>query len=243
MLVWFVRASALILHTVFTNLDGQIIDTSLSLSRRAGSIEFNIPRLKSFTLSCTLYDPPPNNVQASDHLINKLRNVLEHYGIDADRDIASSTSDAGSDVKCGLLKKLGAEWDWCVPHEMHCALVEAFGMSKDPSQSKNREARALIQSMKKCIEYIHKSPKAGQEFKNLQEWCDEADAWLDAFDEDEGAEEDGRDRQSKKRARALKLPTEAEQRWSSMVRVMFACLTPCDFACMLDIEYTHSPTY
>lgn len=180
--------------------------------------------MTTYALSCTLYEPPPDDVSASDHLITHLKYVLDYYGIDFDHDLASSTSDAGSDVKCALLKKTGAQWDWCVPHELHCALVEAFGMTKDPLKSKNRASRDKIQALKKCIEYIHKSPQAAKRFKDLQMWVDDEDAWL----EGEG-EEEGSDRKTGKRP--LKLPTEAEQRWSSMVGSycsFLMCFTLCN---------------
>ena len=83
--------------------------------------------------------------------------VLREFGIDVERDILTSSSDSGSDVKRTLQTLMAAWWEWCISHLSHLALTDAFGTSIDPQQCKNDSARTFFKIIKKVIESVNKS--------------------------------------------------------------------------------------
>jgi hypothetical protein len=80
--------------------------------------------------------------------------VLEEFGIKVMLDVLTSTSNLGSDVKRTLDILIDAWWEWCILHLIHLALMEAFGTSIDPNNSKNVDARCFFQRIKKVIEVV-----------------------------------------------------------------------------------------
>ncbi len=72
-------------------------------------------------------------------------------------DVLTSTSDSGSDVKRTLDILIDAWWEWCISHLIHLALMEAFGTSMDPNNSKNVDMRCFFQRIKKVIEAVNKA--------------------------------------------------------------------------------------
>ena len=91
--------------------------------------------------------------------------ILKEFDIDILRDVLTSCSDSGSDVKCALDVLIDAWWEWCISHLSHLALTDAFGMSIDPAKSKNVVARKFFKKIKKVIEAINKSELLGGAFK------------------------------------------------------------------------------
>ncbi len=82
--------------------------------------------------------------------------VLEEFGIKVMLDVLTSTSDLGSDVKHTLDILIDAWWEWCISHLIHLALMEAFGTSIDPNNSKNVDVCCFFQRIKKVIEAVNK---------------------------------------------------------------------------------------
>ena len=83
--------------------------------------------------------------------------VLSEFGINVFRDVLTSCSDSGSDVKRTVQVIIGAWWEWCIAHLSHLCLTDAFGTSIDPVKSKNKVARDLFKLIKKVIESVNKS--------------------------------------------------------------------------------------
>ncbi|KAH8933905.1 hypothetical protein BDL97_18G055500 [Sphagnum fallax] len=83
--------------------------------------------------------------------------ILEEFGIKVMLDVLTSTSDSGSDVKRTLDILIDAWREWCISHLIRLALMEAFGTSIDPNNSKNVDARCFFQRIKKVIEVVNKS--------------------------------------------------------------------------------------
>ena len=78
--------------------------------------------------------------QMSDILNSWAEGVLKEFGIDVLRDVLTSCSDSGSDVKRTLDVLMDVWWEWYISHLSHLALTDAFGTSIDPSKSKNVSA-------------------------------------------------------------------------------------------------------
>jgi len=83
--------------------------------------------------------------------------VLEEFGIKVMLDVLTSTSDSRFDVKHTLDILIDVWWEWCISHLIHLALMEAFGTSIDPNNSKNVDAHCFFQRIKKVIEAVNKS--------------------------------------------------------------------------------------
>ena len=64
-----------------------------------------------------------DGTQLSDALLLWTEEVLEEIGLET-RDLFSTVTDAGSDVKRLCLKVCGSAWEWSLPHMLNCALVE-----------------------------------------------------------------------------------------------------------------------
>jgi hypothetical protein len=83
--------------------------------------------------------------------------VLEEFSIKVMLDVLTNISDSRSDVKRTLDILINAWWEWCISHLIHLALMEAFGTSIDPNNSKNVDVRCFFQKIKKVIEAMNKS--------------------------------------------------------------------------------------
>lgn len=83
--------------------------------------------------------------------------VLSEFGIEVRRDVLTSVSDSGSDVKRTLQVLMDAWWEWCIFHLSHLALTDAFGTAIDPVASKNALARVFFRTIKKVIDSVNKS--------------------------------------------------------------------------------------
>ena len=81
--------------------------------------------------------------------------VLKEFSISMDM-VFASTSDSGSDVKRCMSKLINKLWEWCIPHLANCALVESFGICRDPNNSINNECRNIIRLVKSTVEHVSK---------------------------------------------------------------------------------------
>lgn len=104
-------------------------------------------------------------------LLKIFKSTLQEFGLTT-ADLASGTTDSGSDVKAlsvnGLFKRHGIQWDWCACHLMVKAAEQAFGVCADPTKSKNPEARDLLRLVIKVIEKLNKSANWKAQFDDLQ---------------------------------------------------------------------------
>lgn len=134
--------------------------------------------------------------KAAEVLLKILENVLHEFGLRAS-DLASGTTDSGSDVKSvsvnGLHPKYGVLWNWCCCHLMVKAAEDAFGTHADPQKSKNPEARKMLKNVIGMVGTLHKSPNLTAKFEDLQ---------VDLLGE------------------ILKIPNQAPQRWLTLVRTL-----------------------
>ena len=97
--------------------------------------------------------------RVSDILHVWTKDVLAEFNLSTS-DLMSATTDSGADIKRLGGSLLGCKWDWCIPHLLNCALVEAFGTSVDPAKSKNAACRNVLMRAKRTIEYVNKSDPA-----------------------------------------------------------------------------------
>lgn len=114
---------------------------------------------RSLLLACKVFKPASvirSQERLSDILKSWVFDVLEEFHL-SQKDLMSSTTDAGSDIRrlCDVL--LPSAWEWCIPHLLNCALAEAFGTALDAASSKNHQARAAIIAAKKVVEHVNKS--------------------------------------------------------------------------------------
>ena len=97
--------------------------------------------------------------------------VLDEYGISGDQ-IFSTVTDSGSDVKrcCDVLMD-SSEWEWCIPHMLNTALVEAFGAHEDPKKVKDsaKPIREFIKRVRKVVTHLNKSTTAEVCFDEIQQ--------------------------------------------------------------------------
>lgn len=108
-----------------------------------------------------------SETKISDVLLKWLKGVLAEHRLTV-RDIYSTTSDAGSDIQRLLETLLSARWTWCVPHMANRAMNEGMGSDLDPVKSKNQDARAEIQKLKRVVEHLNKSSQTNAVLKELQ---------------------------------------------------------------------------
>lgn len=109
-------------------------------------------------------------ITASKVLLKIFTATLQEYGVRV-QDLASGTTDSGSDVKAMCVRGLhprGIAWDWCVCHLACKAAENAFGTSADASKSKNPQARELLKLVIKVIERLNKSPNFKLKFEDIQ---------------------------------------------------------------------------
>ena len=79
--------------------------------------------------------------------------------------VLNATTDGGSDIKRLIEKKIGVPREWCLPHLIHLAVQDAFGVSV---RSKNKTVADITKDMRRVIEFINKSPKVTQRLREAQ---------------------------------------------------------------------------
>ncbi|CAM9362719.1 unnamed protein product, partial [Sphacelaria rigidula] len=70
-------------------------------------------------------------------------------------DIAGAVTDAGSDVRSGVVSAWS--WEWCFAHLLNRATIDATGMSPAKDPSKNPQCRELLELIKGMVEHFNKS--------------------------------------------------------------------------------------
>ena len=110
------------------------------------------------------------NTRASELLWKMFRATLEEFDLKPE-DFASCTTDSGSDIKAMCVNQardFGIQWDWCTSHMVNKACEHAFGTSLDPTKSKNKLARDMVQIAVKIIRRIAHSPTWRAKFDDIQ---------------------------------------------------------------------------
>lgn len=118
--------------------------------------------IKSKNIGICLYNPlyaQREAQQASDLLMKWPSDLLNKFSISLTKDVYTSIGNGGSDVQCVMKKILWGLREWCLGHIINLCLVDAFGAHHDKGKTKNSEARAVIEAVRKMIEMINKSSK------------------------------------------------------------------------------------
>lgn len=119
--------------------------------------------IQSWNLAVRAYNPSleeyAGGKQASELIMDWCKIILQEYNISPDRDILTSCTDSGSDIKRAIETVLPTIREWCISHLTHLALADAFGSSVDPTKTKNVEIRNVITKCRKLIEKVNKSKR------------------------------------------------------------------------------------
>ncbi|CAM9135348.1 unnamed protein product [Phaeothamnion confervicola] len=96
--------------------------------------------------------------------------VFREFNIDMKKHVFAATTDGGSDIRRCCAKLCPSLWEWCIPHLLNCACVQAFGSSLDPRKgmADNDLARTVINAVRKVFESINKS-KNKTAFASIQQ--------------------------------------------------------------------------
>lgn len=108
--------------------------------------------------------------RASEVQLKIFSSILQEYGLEI-TDLASGTTDSGSDVKAMCVNGLGSVgvvWKWCVSHMASVACEHAFGTSADASKTKNKQAREILKLVIKVVETLNKSQNLKTKLEEIQ---------------------------------------------------------------------------
>jgi hypothetical protein len=109
---------------------------------------------------CQGYNPLQGHLiskQASEILMEWCCMAVKEYRINPEKDVLTSCTDSGSDVKRALEDVLPTIHEWCVPHLTHLALADAFGSHVNPKKSQNSDMREFVSRCRKMVETVNKS--------------------------------------------------------------------------------------
>ena len=113
------------------------------------------------------YEVKSSKLKQADLIEKWTLAVLKDYGLEA-KDFYSGTTDAGSDVKCTVLKKLQIKWEWCPPHQVTCGVKAAIVKSYPRGTPVQKfEIQILLDKMKASVRKIKEVEKAGTLFSEL----------------------------------------------------------------------------
>uniref|UniRef100_A0A6S7ZVB6 HAT C-terminal dimerisation domain-containing protein n=1 Tax=Aplanochytrium stocchinoi TaxID=215587 RepID=A0A6S7ZVB6_9STRA len=104
----------------------------------------------------------------SELLYDWCEKTLHSYGLEM-KNIISGTSDSGSDVKRMFTLIENASWEWCIPHIISRVCIDSFGASINKDKSKNKEAREVVDKIKKVLETVNKGTKIKEILDELNE--------------------------------------------------------------------------
>jgi len=116
-------------------------------------------------------DDRPTVKKPAQWLLLYTLKVLEFFGIQPHH-VGGATTDAGSDVRSAYSgharTQYGWQWMWCMPHMIHCALVQALGTQLDGSKCTNHEARNLIIAVRAAVRHVNSSTILSKTFATWQ---------------------------------------------------------------------------
>lgn len=95
--------------------------------------------------------------RASELVVAWVRDICIEFGVEMQRDILTSSSDSGSDIKRALEAVFPTMREWCISHLIHLALVDAFGTNIDRSKCKNVPAQEIFDCVRSTTEKVNKS--------------------------------------------------------------------------------------
>lgn len=122
---------------------------------------------KSFNLGIRSFRPSSQHRktnQVSDLLHVWANSIFTEYNL-IPKAILTATTDGGSDIKRLIEKKIGIPREWCLPHLIHLAVQDAFGVSV---KCKNRPVFEITRDIRRVIEFFNKSQKATQALREAQ---------------------------------------------------------------------------
>jgi hypothetical protein len=95
--------------------------------------------------------------------------VIDDYKITDDM-VLGGTGDHGSDVKKVIKEHCGTHGfqEWCISHMLNVVFNDAYGVCNDKEATKNPEARAVLDRMRKSIESLTKSTYLRKFFEERQ---------------------------------------------------------------------------
>jgi hypothetical protein len=131
-------------------------------------------KLVSRLIAARHYNPTyqeKSETQASALLAKWYKSIVEsEYRITEDM-VLGGTGDHGSDVKKVMKEHCGTHGfqEWCISHMLNVVFKDAYGVCNDKEATKNPEARAVLDRMRKAIESLTKSTYLRKFFEERQE--------------------------------------------------------------------------
>lgn len=119
----------------------------------------------SVNLAMRAYSPTYTercHLRASELLFDWITAVLKEFDVDIERDVLTSASDSGSDVRRALDSLCSAMREWCVAHLMNRVFIHAFGAQLNRRKSSNLEGLNVIDLCRETIERVNKSEPLSQ---------------------------------------------------------------------------------
>lgn len=112
----------------------------------------------SYPLAVRLFKPGPGVDDARAGGMVKLwaQQVLEEFGMEWS-DVLGAVTGAGSNVELAFSNVEGVLRESCLPHMLHGAMIEGFGVSVSRSASKNASARQAISEVKGVVDRMNRS--------------------------------------------------------------------------------------
>ncbi|CAM9762552.1 unnamed protein product, partial [Sphacelaria rigidula] len=111
--------------------------------------------VKMHLLALKLFRPHRSfDKHGGDVVFKWIIQVLAQHGI-RQEDIAGAVTDAGSDVRSGVVSAWFREW--CFAHLLNRATIDATGMSPAKDRSKHPQCRELLDLIKGMVEHFNKS--------------------------------------------------------------------------------------
>jgi hypothetical protein len=108
-----------------------------------------------------------------------INRVLEDFNL-SERDFYGATSDGGSDVKRMMRSGFKLKWEWCIPHLTNAATKTAFGLTGDPTKSKNPDVLALLRRVTQTTFQVKTVSSMGDLYEQLTQLLQlgKAKSWL-----------------------------------------------------------------
>ena len=111
--------------------------------------------MNTHLLALKLFRPPPTFDKHSGDVVFKwLIQILAEHGV-REEDIGGAVTDGGTDIRSGV--EAAWSWEWCIPHLLNRATVDATGMSPTRDRSKNPDCRDLLEVIKGMVEHFNRS--------------------------------------------------------------------------------------
>ncbi|CAN0352349.1 unnamed protein product, partial [Laminaria digitata] len=113
---------------------------------------------QTFLLAVKQYKPNPDLTgEQTGHLITLwAEQVLNEFHLDWSM-VASAVTDGASHLKFALGNIPGVVREWCIPHMLNRAIIDAFGLASSPGEPKNVPAREVMVRVREAAEQMKQS--------------------------------------------------------------------------------------